>query len=557
VELRYEAREGGLAESVFVLAPGAKPEHIRLRYNTPVQLQGDGSLRLGPFAGKGYFTLTAPQAWQEVEGRKVSVPVAFRVEEEGTVSFRLGEYNRKYPLVIDPSYQWHTFYGSNGWDRGTGIALDASGNVYVTGYSATTWNGPSGESPLHAHSGGEDIVVLKLSSSGAYQWHTFYGSGDRDEGLGIALDASGDVYVAGRSDGSWNGSSGQSPLHAHSGSYDLVVLKLSSSGEYQWHTFYGSDDWDEGDAIALDASGNVYVTGESQASWKGPSGEGPFHAHTGGADIVVLKLSSSGAYEWHTFYGSKKYDEGHGIAVDASGGVYVVGSSERRWNGPRWQSPLHAHSGWGDVVILKLSSSGAYQWHTFYGSRDLDEGNGIAVDASGGVYVVGTSRRRWNGPRWQSPLHAHSGKDDIFVLKLSSSGAYRWHAFYGSESWHDEGYGVAMDASGSVYVAGQSIGPWAGPSWANPSHAFRGDFDFVVLKLSSSGAYQWHAFFGSRDRDLVYGSNSIALDSSGNFYVAGSSRENWGNPLNAHAGKNDILVLKLADGLAAPAPPSR
>ena len=136
-----------------------------------------------------------------------------------------------------------------------------------------------------------DIFVLKLNSSGAYQWHTFYGSSVIDYGYGIAIDGSGNVYVTGYSTATWNGPAGQNPLHAYSGSYDIFVLKLDSSGAYQWHTFYGSSGLDEGHGIAIDGSGNVYVTGISNATWNGPAGENPLHDYSVGVNIVVVKLN--------------------------------------------------------------------------------------------------------------------------------------------------------------------------------------------------------------------------------------------------------------------------
>ena len=145
--------------------------------------------------------------------------------------------------------------------------------------------------------------------------------------------------------------------------------------------------------------------------------------------IFVLKLDSSGAYQWHTFYGSSNADvtsQLMAIATDESGNVYVTGDSAATWNGPAGQSPLHAHSGFlRDIFVLKLSSSGSYQWHTFYGSGGNDWGYGIATDGSGNVYVTGFSTQ----PGTARPERARSmltvGRRDIFVLKLDSSGTYR------------------------------------------------------------------------------------------------------------------------------------
>ena len=411
--------------------------------------------------------------------------IGLTMAERGEVEFSLGSYDPDYPLTIYPSYAWHTFYGSEDYDDGNAVVTDGSGNVYVTGVSGSTWNGPTGQTPLHPHSGSYDIFVLKLNSSGAYQWHTFYGSGEGyDVGDAVVTDESGNVYVTGISGSTWKGPIGQTPLHSHSGSPDIFVLKLNSSGAYRWHTFYGPSEWDDGKAITTDGNGNVYITGTSLETWNGPALQSPLHAYSGSDDIFVLKLNSSGAYQWHTFYGSGTYDYGNAIATDGSGNVYITGTSFETWNGPELENPLHAYSAGDDIFVLKLDSSGAYQWHTFYGSSERDHGNAIVTDGSGNVYVTGISVSSWNGPDGQSPLHAHTGYSDILVLKLDSSGAYQWHTFYGSNDL-DYGYGIAADGSGNVYVTGTSSESWNGPTGESPLHSNSGGYDDIfILKLS-------------------------------------------------------------------------
>ncbi len=192
------------------------------------------------------------------------------------------------------TYQWHTFYGSASNDWANSVAVQ-NGSVYVTGFSGATWNGPSGQLPLHAYSGGHDIIVFKLDSAGAYQWHTFYGSvSGNDYGLNLAFGNSTDLYVAGRSDATWQGqNANDDPLHAYTGGADIMILKLTDAGVYRWHSFYGSasDDWGQG--IALDSLGNIHMIGYSTATWNGPTGQVPLHDHTGDMDIIDVVLKQS------------------------------------------------------------------------------------------------------------------------------------------------------------------------------------------------------------------------------------------------------------------------
>jgi len=517
IDVVYSAVDGGVAESTYIIHPGSDPADISLRYNVPVEVMPDGGLQFT--FESGYMTEDAPAAWQLIDGERLPVTVQFRQQAENQVGFSLGSYNATRTVYIDPAYQWHTFYGSSDSDYGYAIAVDSSDNIYVTGESHDPWG-----SPLHSHSGGYyDIVVVKLNSSGTYQWHTFYGSSNYDFVFGIAVDPSDSVYVTGYSYATWG-----TPLDAHAGggNPDIVVIKLNGSGDLQWHTFHGSSGDDSGKGIAADPSGNVYVTGSSDATWGSP-----LNSYNGSRDIVVCKLDSSGSLQWHTFYGSSSGDYGYGIAVDSPGNLYVTGYSNSTWG-----TPLNAFAGWDDIVVIKLNDSGALQWHTFHGSPRADYGRGIAVDPSGDIYVTGESAATWG-----APLSAHAGGyfyyPDVLIVKLNGSGALQWNTFYGSSDL-DRGHGIAVDSSGNICVIGESYA-----TWGSPINAYAGNDDIVSIKMDSSGAYQWHTFYGSSGDD--YGSG-IARDSWGNVYVTGHSKA-WGSPLNAHAGWDDIVVIKTAD----------
>ena len=192
------------------------------------------------------------------------------------------------------------------------------------------------------------------------------------------------------------------PLHSYSGGYDIVVINLTTSGSYHWHTFYGSQADELGTGIAANAS-EVWVSGLSDASWRGPASTNPIHAHSGGGDITALKLDADGAYTWHTFYGSSGNEAATGVVLHSTSGAgFIAGYSATTWQGDGNTAPLHAHVGGNDFTVLALSGAGAYDWHTFYGSTNNDEARGLAIDNTNSLYVGGVSTAGWYGRRQKS-----------------------------------------------------------------------------------------------------------------------------------------------------------
>lgn len=527
ITLTYDAPEGSILRSTYTLAPFARAETIRLRYNAPLTLNSNGTLSTAYAAGQ--VTESAPLAWQEQNGQRIPVEVEFVMRGEREVGFALGEYDPRLALVIDPVLTWNTFLGGGGYDVGYGIAVDASSNVYVTGFSEGGWG-----TPIRDYSGGEDAFVAKLDASGALIWNTFLGSDSPDAGFAVAADGSGNSYVIGYSGQTWG-----TPVRAHAGSWEAFAAKLDSNGNLTWNTFLGGSSNDYGKGISVDGNGNVYVAGDSWATWGAPVRSFTDNPDPNGIsiDAFAVKLDTSGALVWNTFLGSPLADLGNGIVVDGSANVYMVGGSNATWG-----APVRAFSELGDAFAAKLDSNGALTWNTFLGGSLPDSGKGVTVDTAGRLYVAGVSAGTWGTP--VRPFTDFN--DDTFAAKLESSGALTWNTFLGGKGW--EGGGEIAVGGQNVYVSG-----YGNRTWGKPLRPFTNDVDVFAVKLDGSGGLTWNTFLGGGGWDGGGGSSivgrrrdtAIAVDRNGNAYVTGFSRVTWGKPVRAFVAHWDVFVAKL------------
>lgn len=534
IDVVYFASQGSIAKSAYYLSPGADVRDIRLAYNAPMQLNTDGSLRF--VFESGVLTESAPVAWQDIDGARVDVSVRFVQRGEREVGFELGNHSAAHALVIDPAFTWYSVFGGAGLDEGRGVTVDGNGNIIVVGESIAPWNGPGGIAPLHAFgdtNDSDDIFVVKMDSGGNYLWHTFYGanSGRDDNAGGVKVDASGNIFVVGDSV-SWNGPTGQSPKHAYSGGGDLFVLRLARTGGYVWHTFYGtsnSDDYSMSVAIGTDSS--VYAVGRSSGSWQGDSNANPLNAFSGSQSGFVLKLTLNAVYVWHTFYGTTGAFED--VAIDGNNNLYLTGNS-LAWNGPGNIPPINPHYEHSDIFVLKLNSAGAYLWHTFHGgSSGFDEGTDIAVAPSGNIYVTGPNQG-WNGPGNIPPLHSGGG---AFLLKLNNSGQYQWHTGYGPLSL--DSTGIAVGSNETIFTSNFSFGVWDGPNGEAPIDPgdilYTTDWNPSIVRFDSAGNFRWHAFYGVTTAEIV-------SDANGYLFLGG-----WGDGTynGVETQGTDLAVLKL------------
>ena len=330
-----------------------------------------------------------------------------------------------YVVKLDTSgaHVWSTYLGGTGADYGNDIAVDSSGDYcFVTG---NTWSsGWVSDGWDISQNGDCDGYVVKLDKYGAHVWSTYLGDTGWEYAVRIAVDSSGDCFVAGYTyflgwvDGGWDTS--------QNGSLDAYVVKLSTSGAHVWSTYLGGTGQDFGNDIAVDSSGDCFVAGHTNSSgwvsggWNetiSPS-DGTY---CGDYDGYVVKLSASGAHVWSTYLGGTRADEGRGIAVDSRRNCYVTGSTHSSgWVSGGWDTTLNGDSVDNiDAYVVKLDTSGAHVWSSYLGGTEQDVGNSIAVYSTGNCYVTGSTHSSgWVSGGWDT---SHNGDWDGFVVKIAQS----------------------------------------------------------------------------------------------------------------------------------------
>ncbi len=382
---------------------------------------------------------------------------------------------------------YSTYLGGSGaeYDYGGegGIAVDGSGNAYVTGFTYSS-DFPI-EDPFQTYQGGHDVFVTKLSSSGnSLIYSTYLGGGGDDYGKGIAVNGSGYAYVTGCTISSDFPTLNPYQTTHQSRHYDVFVTKLSSTGNSLiYSTYLGGGDWDEGLGIAVDGSGNAYVTGWTVSSdfpILNPY-QGTYQGDYG--DAFVTKLSNPGnSLIYSTYLGGSgaenEYGIGGGIAVDGSGYAYVRGYTYSS-DFPT-ENPYQTYQGDADVFVTKLSSSGnSLIYSTYLGGGSRDVGFGIAIDNSGNAYVTGYTYSS-DFPTL-NPYQADQGSYDAFVTKLSSTGNSLIYSTYLGGGDDDGGLGIAVDGSGNAYVAGYTHS--SDFPTLNPYQTDQGGLDVFVTKF--------------------------------------------------------------------------
>ncbi|MFK7799456.1 MAG: SBBP repeat-containing protein, partial [Aureispira sp.] len=317
-------------------------------------------------------------------------PIATAFElEEDIVSFQLADYEEHEGLVIDPLLVWGTYYGGNDADWGRGCAVDAQGNVYL-----------AGETELRSNN--------------------------------LAFNGHQNVYGGGLN--------------------DAFLVKFNANGVRQWETYYGGNREDRGLSCTVDNQGNVYLAGSTEST-NNIASNGHQNVNGGNYDAFLVKFNGNGVRQWGTYYGGNNDDDyGISCAVDTQGNVYLAGGT-RSTNNIASNGHQNVYGGVGDAFLVKFNGNGVRQWATYYGGNHRDWGV-CTVDNQGNVYLTGgtgsTNNIASNGHQ-----NVNGGNYDAFLVKFNGNGVRRWGTYYGGNSY-DYGTICAVDNQGNIYLAGHT-----------------------------------------------------------------------------------------------------
>jgi hypothetical protein len=562
IDLVYYGNQRQL-EYDFIVAPGADPRRIVFDVRGAKQIRRDehGDLVLKMEMGEGEIRWHKPVVYQEKNGTRQEIAARYAITDANRVGFEVAEYDADRPLYIDPLI-YSTYLGGSNRDEGYGIAVDRTGNAYVTGLT-TSFDFPI-KNPLQPTYGGHaDVFVSKIDPTGSALVYSTYlggsgvdlGCGGYDAGSGIAVDSAGNAYVTGLTCSTDFPT--MNPLQPANGGgadgEDAFVAKINPTGSaLVYSTYLGGSGNEGGTSIAVDSVGHACVTGRTDST-DFPT-KNPLQASNPGSVAFVAKINISGsALVYSTYLGGSGGSGGGSIAVDSAHNVYVTGIAGSNFPTMNPFQPTFGGGDYrcnGDAFVTKINATGsALIYSTYLGGSACDQSTSIAVDSAGSAYVTGSTYST-NFPIVNALQPTFGGEVDAFVAKINPTGSALIYSTYLGGKFNDLGLGIAVGSAGEAYVTGGTGSPNF-PLAGSLEPGGKGTGGTFVSKLNTSGS----AFvYSSLLSDLLSGSGynigtGIAVDSAGNAYVTGYTDSTDFPIVNAlqptFGGEVDAFVAKI------------
>jgi IPT/TIG domain/Beta-propeller repeat len=569
VDLFYYGREGEL-EYDLVLAPGAELRQVVMDLSGALGLRVDDRGDLVLATDGGPMVWRKPVAYQVRDGERQEVESRYALRGAHRVGFEVGAYDRTRPLVLDPTLSYSTYLGGSAADVGHAIAVDDFGNAYVAGETQSLdFPGPNA-----TLKGPSDAFVAKFDPSGTTRLYSLYLGGSQvDVAWGIAVDASGSVYLTGETSSDDFPTTAGAYQRVKSTGKDAFVVKLSAAGALAYSSLLGGSGMDQGDrgnAIAVDSAGSMVVTGRTDSVDFPVTAGAFFTSFRGGEfDAFVAKLNpgASGAASliYSTYLGGSLNDAGFALALDSAGNPYVAGGTSSGADFPVTPGAYQASGNLTDAFFTKLNANAsALAYSTFLGGSGTERANGIVIDAAGNALIAGQTNAI-DFPTKNAIQPAPGGGYDAFVAKLdpaASGNASLVYSTYLGGSGDDIGRAAAVDPAGRVYVTGATASNADFPIANAVQPTFGGGtYDAFVTKIDAAGTTRLYSTYlgGSGAEGTLpnnQGGSGIAVSPCGDAWITGrttSTNFPTASPFQPLAGgAGDAFVARISD----PDPPT-
>lgn len=529
IEVKLKA-SGKNVEKIFYVAPNGNPSLIASKLSgiKSLKVAEDGSLIIETVLGE--VRQTKPVAYQETKTGRKNVDVAYVIKSTNTYGFVVGDYDRRLPLVIDPAFTTllaSSFLGTSANDSGYAIAVDSSGNVFITGTTSSADFPTTAGVYDTSYNSSADVFVSKFNSTlTQLMASTFLGGSSDDTPYALKIDNSDSVYLTGQTASSAFPTTAGVYDTSQNGGDDVFVSILNNTlTSLSASTFLGGTLNDRAYAMAIDGSGNIFVGGTATAGF--PTTGGAYDTSSVSSDAFVAKFNSTlTSLSASTFIGGDTGAEGgwgvtppRGMAIDGSGNVYAITAT----NFSDFPTTLGAYdrvyNDGSDTAIFELNNSlTSLVASTFLGGSATDEPNSMVLDGAGNVFLVGYTGSS-NFPTTGGAYDTSYGGVDVFISKLDSGlTTLLSSTFFGSA---DYATFIGVDSANSIYITGISTDgsiPTTtsayDTSYSSSNDGFVAKFNNTLTSLSAS------TFLGATGNDVPY---SFTILSSGNVYVTGST----------------------------------
>ncbi|MBI1338464.1 MAG: hypothetical protein GC164_16095 [Phycisphaera sp.] len=553
----------------FHIAPGVGSDYsqVQVHYDgiAGLSIADDGALQVDLGDDWSPIVDDAPYIYQVIDGQQVQVPGRFTLLSADTYGFEVtGRYDPTHELVIDPDLAWSSYLGGPDNESGDAIAADSAGNLYITGWTGGGWISGGFDT---SHNGSGDAFVAKVNANGTLAWSSYLGGSNWDWGFGVTVDSAGNIYLTGWTESSGWTSGGFDT--SFNGGYDAFVAKVNANGTLAWSSYLGGSSEDKGSGIAVDGTGNIYFTGVTWSS--GWTSGGFDTSHNGSGDAFVAKVNANGTLAWSSYLGGSSEDIGSGIAVDSTGNVYLTGNTwsggwtsggfdtYRNGNSDAFVAKINANgtlawssylggrdsdygygiavdsagniyftgetwsTGWTsggfdtsfnggyDAFVAKVNANGTLAWSSYLGGSSEDNGSGIAVDSAGNIYFTGeTWSTGWTSGGFDT---SYNGSGDAFVAKVNANGTLAWSSYLGGSDW-DYSKGITVDRGDNIYLTGytKSSG-WTSGGFDTSHNGYDDAFVAKITDVVDAGDGLANA---TNLATLVAGSSIVLSDQIGN-----------------------------------------